>query len=206
MRDFFKAAIPEPVTLLGQKLEPFSVGHWILCERFDCSYITGGQATIPDLMMGVLICCHKYDEFLHIAREGCIYELSKKWTKQIGNFSFPEKSKAFSDYVDDSIKNCPKYWVEDKGTSSGKPSGAPYIQTIKSFLISKTNLTEQEVLNRPFAQAVWDMTTCLEIDGTLKINSKEDDEAAEEAKRFETYFEGLTEEEKNKMRGIPANN
>ena len=99
-----------------------------------------------------------------------------------------------------------KYWVEDKGTSSGKPSGAPYIQTIKSFLISKTNLTEQEVLNRPFAQAVWDMTTCLEIDGTLKINSKEDDEAAEEAKRFETYFEGLTEEEKNKMRGIPANN
>ena len=42
------------------------------------------------------------------------------------------------------------------------------------------------------------MTTCLELEGTLKINSKEDDEAAKEAKRFEEYFEGLTEEEKSR--------
>jgi len=207
VRDFFQAAIPEPVTLLGQKLEPFSIGHWILLERFDCSYIKGGDATIPDLMLGVLICCHKYDEFLELSHGQSIYDLSKKWTKRIGNFDFVEKSKAFTEYIDDAVSSSPKYWVEESSKSnSSKRSGAPYVQTIKTFLLSKTNLTEQEILNRPFGQSVWDMTTVLEIEGSLRINSKADDDAAQEAKEFEKYFDSLTEEQKNKMRGIPANN
>ena len=207
MRDFFQAAVPEPVTLLGQQLAPFSIGHWILLERFECAYIAGGPATIPDLMLGVLVCCHKHDEFISLARNESIFQLTKKWSKRIGNFDFPKKSKEFSDYIDDAIHNLPKYWVEErKGGSAGRKSGAPYIQTLRAFLLSKTSLTENEILNRPFALSVWDMTTILELDGSLRINSREDDELTEQATAFEKHFDGLTEQQKSSMRGEPVNN
>lgn len=206
MRDFFQAAIPEPVTLLGQDLEPFSIGHWLTLERFECAYLKGGTPTIPDLMLGVLVCCHKYEEFISIARKESIFELTKKWAARIGNFEFPEKSKSFSDYIDDSIKNLPKYWVEEKKSGTPRKSGAPYIQTLRAYLLSKTSLTDTEIMNRPFGLSVWDMTTILESDGALRINSQDDDDFANEAKEFETYFDGLTDEKKNAMRGQPVNN
>jgi hypothetical protein len=207
VRDFFQAAIPEPVTLLGQQLHPFSIGHWILLERFDCSYITGGAATIPDLMLGVLICCNRYEEFISLARNESIFQLTKKWTKRIGNFDFPEKSKSFSGYIDDSIKNLPKYWVEEKKSGTPRKAGAPYIQTLRAFLLSKTSLSNADIMNQPFALSVWDMTTVLELEGALRINSKADDEAEEQAKAFEKYFDGLTDKQKTAMRGgQPVNN
>ena len=206
MRDFFQAAIPEPVTLLGQDLEPFSIGHWLTLERFECAYLKGGTPTIPDLMLGVLVCCHKYEEFISIARKESIFELTKKWAARIGNFEFPEKSKSFSDYIDDSIKNLPKYWEEEKKSGTPRKSGAPYIQTLRAYLLSKTSLTDTEIMNRPFGLSVWDMTTILESDGALRINSQDDDDFANEAKEFETYFDGLTDEKKNAMRGQPVNN
>jgi len=206
VRDFYQAAVPEPVTLLGQQLHPLSIGHWILLERFECSYIAGGSATIPDLMLGVLICCNKYDEFISLARNESIMELTKKWTKRIGNFDFAEKSKNFSDYIDDSIKNIPKYWVEEKKSGASRKSGAPYIQTLRAFLLSKTSLTETEIMNRPFALSVWDMITVLEQEGTLRIHTKEDEDLENEAKRFEKYYDSLTDEQKKAMRGQPANN
>ena len=192
--------------MLGQQLHPLSIGHWILLERFECSYIAGGSATIPDLMLGVLICCNKYDEFISLARNESIMELTKKWTKRIGNFDFAEKSKNFSDYIDDSIKNIPKYWVEEKKSGASRKSGAPYIQTLRAFLLSKTSLTETEIMNRPFALSVWDMITVLEQEGTLRIHTKEDEDLENEAKRFEKYYDSLTDEQKKAMRGQPANN
>jgi len=158
-------------------------------------------------MLGVLVCCHKYDEFLSLASKESIFELTRKWSKRIGNFDFPEKSKAFSRYINDSISNMPKYWVEEKKGSTRKKSGAPYVQTLRAFLLSKSTLTESKIMNQPFALSVWDMTTILELEGTLRINTKEDDDAESEAKAFEKYFDNLTEEQKAAMRGgQPVNN
>ena len=62
-------------------------------------------------------------------------------------------------------------------------------------------------MNQPFALSVWDMTTVLELEGALRINSKADDEAEEQAKAFEKYFDGLTDKQKTAMRGgQPVNN
>ena len=68
-RDFLQAAIPEPVTLLGQRLHPFSLGHYILLERFKSPFLLGGSADVTDLFTAVLICCNKYDEFLNLIKE-----------------------------------------------------------------------------------------------------------------------------------------
>ncbi len=207
MRDFFQAAIPEPVTLLGQQLEPFSLGHWVILERFECAYVCGGALTIPDLMLGVLVCCHTYEEFIDLARKESIFELTRKWSKRLGNFDFAEKSRDFGKYINDALENMPKYWAEEKSGGTKKKAGAPYVQTLRAFLLSKSTLTPREIMNQPFALSAWDMTAMLELDGMLQINTKEDDEAADSAAKFEEYFESLTDEQKNAMReGKPVNN
>lgn len=192
-RDFHNAAIPEPVILLGQRLHPYSLGHHILLERWESPFVSGGKADVVDLYSAILICCNEYDEFLKLVREDDIITLVKKWSKRIGDFDFKEIAQAFQDYIDDSFSNFPKFWKEDNG-NDGKV-GTPFTQSIKVRLLRNTNLTEQEILNRPLALCMWDVITLLEQDGVLTINTKEDDELIKQKDAFEEWVGNMSEKD-----------
>ena len=40
MDDYLHSIIPEPVTILGQELRPFSLGHYLLLNRLDCAFLS----------------------------------------------------------------------------------------------------------------------------------------------------------------------
>jgi hypothetical protein len=57
------AAMPEPHYVCGVKLRPFSIGHWLLCQRFDVSFLCGTDHELGDLLLGCLICSDSYTGF-----------------------------------------------------------------------------------------------------------------------------------------------
>ena len=197
-KDFYQAAIPEPVVLLGQRLHPFSIGHTIILERFENPFVMGGRADVVDLFTGIMVCCNEYDEFIKFIREDDIIAVVKKWAKNVGEFDFKEISQAFKDYIEEAYSNFPKYWYEDtKGKNT--VAGASFAQNIKVRLLRNTTLTEKEILNRPLALSMWDSITILEQDGALRINTKEDDEMKAQEELFNEWVENLPEDRKVKF-------
>ena len=196
-RDFYYAAVPEPVILLGQRLHPYSLGHHILLERFENPFAVGGDADVTDLFTGVLICCNEYDEFLKLIREDDIVSLVKRWSKNLGDFDANSIAQAFKDYIEDSFSNFPKYWVDEKYKDS--KSGSNFPQAIKLRLLRSTNLTEKEILNRPLALSVWDVCTILEQDGAISLFSKQDEENQNRVKEFEEWLDELPKEKRKQF-------
>ncbi len=61
----FRATQPEPYRILGLRLKPFSLGHFLILSRHGCSFVAPGAATATrqDLVFACLICSMDYDEF-----------------------------------------------------------------------------------------------------------------------------------------------
>jgi len=61
--DFYSVAIPEPTTILGLRLRPFSLGHVLLLHRVKSSFVTEGEPqTLDDIALSVLLCALSYDD------------------------------------------------------------------------------------------------------------------------------------------------
>ena len=63
---FLTAAIPEPFTILGRNLKPFSLGHELLFQRFGVNFSVESKDAprYEDLILGVLLCSQEFDQAL----------------------------------------------------------------------------------------------------------------------------------------------
>ncbi len=195
--NFFAAAYPEPWQVLGVKLRPFSLGHYIKLSRLGCAFVAEQEqtATLSDLLLGVVVCSmptaveQDKDEFWKwLARtEGGwrwkIYRFyqwlrSKPiatpaeheaflWGKRVGEIDFPAKVKLFSDYMD-ACSVAPPY-VEEQQSTPPKPSGAHWTQKVLAALVSKCGYTMDEALNVPISRALSDFIKQAETDGVVRI-------------------------------------
>ena len=53
MDDYLHSIIPEPVTILGQDLRPFSLGHYLLLQRLECAFVCEDkEPLLGDLLWG----------------------------------------------------------------------------------------------------------------------------------------------------------
>ena len=66
-------------------------------------------------------------------------------------------------------------------------------------LLRSTNLTEQEILNRPLALSVWDVCTILEQDGAISLFSNQDEENQNRTKDFEKWLNELPEDKRKQF-------
>ena len=61
MDDYLHSIIPEPVTILGQDLRPFSLGHYLLLQRLECAFVCEDkEPLLGDLLLGLLVCGNTY--------------------------------------------------------------------------------------------------------------------------------------------------
>src|SRR4051794_3578091 len=81
---YVNATIPDPYTILGLRLRPFSLGHYFLFRRFNCAFGSDnpeGKGGIDDLLLALCICSRTYDEFLEFIQDGSQFQ---KWTARWG--------------------------------------------------------------------------------------------------------------------------
>lgn len=174
MDDYLHSIIPEPVTILGQELRPFSLGHYLLLTRLDCAFLSDDkEALLGDLLLGLLVCANTFEAAQDILRRDELADDIKAWAANVGEFEADEKAKLFTDYLAAAME-VPKFWTSGQG--SGSKAGAPWPQLVRTRLLSEGGLTAGELMNQPLGQTWWDYLALNEQKGALKLNDTTTDE------------------------------
>lgn len=182
---YFKAAIPEPHRILGQRLKPFSLGHWIILARFNSPFVgdnQDAQIARDDLVFAVLVCTMSYDEFFKFIERDDWEELVTTWGQNCGVFDLHAKSLAFQSYIVEGTK-WPEFWQEDTG--HGRSSGTHWSQTVLLTLTSKLHYTQDQALNMPFTKSISDFLHYLETQGAVRLMTDDEMAFIEQSKQAE---------------------
>jgi hypothetical protein len=193
----FKAAIPEPYQILGLRLLPLSVGRYRLLHRFDCAFVSEEKttATIGDLIIGVLICSMRCDEFLAFYQSNDFTKEVRKWANRINatppvflrnkwvslspigkhwrknhSFNFVEKMQMFKNYIAEA-QAVPEYAPTN---SSNQRSTAHWSTSVEIVLRSELNWQLEEINETPLTKALSDYFKHLELQGLVTIFTEED--------------------------------
>ena len=178
-RDYLAAALPEPFTILGQRLTPFSLGHLLLLRRFDNAFVVpGGKPTVDDLTFAVFVCSQSYEDAATALTDPELNEQIKAWAGHLEPFDFPAKVTAFGQYLAVGSQGPD---VNDNGETHRQP-GAPFIHRVRMVLQGRLNYSFNDAMNCPWGLALWDYFGFWETEGAVKLFSPEDAERIAMAK------------------------
>lgn len=165
----FIAAIPEPYQILGLRLKPFCLGHFIHMARHDVAFVsdTPKEAELSDLILGVLICSMNYEDFMTWLYSADVEAEMKEWGKKSKQFDFEAKVALLRSYITEGSKQ-PTVFYE----RNGEPSGAHWTQVLKLALVELGH-DESGALNMPLGKAFEDYFKFAENKGAVRIATPE---------------------------------
>lgn len=181
--DFFTAAIPEPVAILGVRLRPFSLGHVLLLNRFGNAFGTGKRPELADLIQAIVICSQDYESALADLDDPDLPNHVARWQRKLAprnwlgirqpglGFSPRDALAAFADYVR-AGSSFPLFSVDE--SKIGGVISVPMVQSVKVTLQSKMHFAESEILDRPWGLCLWDYFTIHAQEGNCKIGDATD--------------------------------
>lgn len=152
---YFEQAIPLPVAVLGQQLQPFSLGHYKILVRFgNAFFVRDEKPNLGDLIFAVFICCQTYEEAITSLYSEDLDAKLMKWGRMLKKrkVDINEHTEAFGKYITDG--SMPPD-VTAHG-NSGNKLGAPFIQQVQLTLQSKLAHTLSQALNKPWGEALHD--------------------------------------------------
>ncbi len=137
------------------------------------------MAKPDDLVIGIIICSMRCDEFLKIAEAGLLWKMVEDWGHKVFGtsklvprilrrpkpFNYLEKVSLFSRYLKQSWES-PKYWEEE---SAGQSSGAHWSQSVEVVLRGELGWTLEEINEAPLSKAIADYYKWLENKGIIRL-------------------------------------
>lgn len=185
LADYLQAAIPTPVTILGQRLHHFSLGLNLLLLRFESSFVRPEAKKIPvgDLLFATYICTHEYDEALKEIERPDLRQLLKEWGKQVGAFDVSAKAREFEAYLEKGSM-VPELLPMEENQSARTP-GAPFLQLVKVTVMGELNYSRHEALNSPLGEVLHDYFAFYEKKGAAKILGPDEQASLDNAAEIE---------------------
>lgn len=172
MQQFLATAAPAPWVIMGQRLQPLTIGHLIYLERFDCSPVK----TTDQLVTAIVICSQPVEEVLDTLQDPWLHLKVGFWRWRLGRkIDWVAKLKLWGQYLKDGSR--PPTVILKSDSNGMKHSRTPFLQHLKVTLQSKLNYTPAEAFAAPFSQALWDYYTLHEIEGTMEIADPEERQA-----------------------------
>ncbi len=189
---YISAAIPEPYRILGLRMLPFSLGRYRILRRLECAFVSDEEtnASISDLIIGVLACSMPCRDFLAFASTASFYKEIKQWSRRIcplpilglmpivGKwwrkrtvFDVHSKMELFKRYLKEGGQ-MPEYWV--LGEESNEPSTLHWSQSLAITLRSQLGWSELEIEEEPLSRAFMDVLALGEAQGRLQIMTDEE--------------------------------
>lgn len=217
------ACLPERFTILGQTLEPFSIGHFMTLRRLNNSFVyeppaggsrptsdpvgrvpTPGIPQLGDLVQSIFVCCHTFEDGQKALQNPGLTKILGDWGAQVGS-TISDNSAAGRTEFEDACSWFRKYashgcvWPEiaevDDTEGEKRMPGAPFLQRVLLVLQSKLNFTRSEALNMPYAQALLDYFAYWEMEHAIKIlNDGEISERDEDAAEGDRVWKLYQEE------------
>ena len=193
IRDYFSAAYPEPWQIMGIRLRPFSLGHYIKLAQFKNAFVSEKTevATFPDLIQGIAVCSMAshpdpmrdefwqwwnqpapYSIFAALCRKTPLTPAERdivRWGRRVRKLDdWVEKAKMFAAYIS-THSEPPGYWVTADDNKPGVKSGAHWVQSVISGLVSECGYTQIEALNVPVCKCLQDYLKAAENQGTIRL-------------------------------------
>lgn len=198
-QQFLAAAQPEPVRLLGQRLEDYSVGHELLLRRHENVFRTGQPADLATikahLFMGVWICCQTWTENQQALKGSVVAsglrpdsahsgasahsadatsEAIREWQQHCGPFDLEQKANVFAHYIAAGSIIPLFHRVKQKHQRDAPKPGAPLLALLIEHLLRRENCGLTEALDLPLGLAWWLYLTYWEGEGAIRIYSQAD--------------------------------
>ena len=179
--------LPVSHRVLGQRLQPFALGHAMALEAYGCE----NPQSHPDLCLAVLICALKPGEFTKRWDKKWFMFQVRVWLWLLGRklekltkedpdaamAALGAQFAAFDAYVKH-YAQAPEYRVREASDDGEGANGAPFIQHVRVYLMEKLGYSADEVLRLPYGDALLDYYTSLEIAAHITLV---DDASAEQA-------------------------
>lgn len=200
---FYQVCIPEPATILGVRLRPLSLGHLIILHYLDSAFVNPEVELTPhDLALSVLVCSGTYEEGLELISNPPSHFQFRLWfwklsrpsilqklgIKRESPVNLAEKANMFSEYMRHGASG--PYYSYDVGEAV--EIDCPSIQIVRVSILKAFNLTDSEVMNRPWALCKWDHVTLKAMDRQVKMTSR--DEIADAQEVANRLYEKLNKE------------
>jgi hypothetical protein len=181
---FYLAAAPEPRTILGLRLRPFSLGHVILLHRVESVFVIGGVPDFNDLALSVFICSQTYADALKAFEDPTLPEFMKRWHDKLTGsdrllvrlglskpklLDFSQLCARFSAYITEHSK-IPNY---DFNPADFTEMHCPHVQQVKVALMRDMGFDEEKLLDRGWGLCLWDYVTLKAMAGTVKMISED---------------------------------
>jgi len=163
-KSYLEQCMPDRVVVLGQPLNPFSLGHLKILIHHDNKFVIGGTPTLTDLIFGVWVCCQTYEEVMAGLLDSGMERKIHRWGKRMRKADLGIALKTFAEYIAKASER-----PEVDRSDFSRTSGTPTIQHIQIILQGKLNHSLSEALNKPWGEAVWDYYAYAEMNGATKV-------------------------------------
>jgi hypothetical protein len=191
VQDYFSRCIPEPYRILGLQLLPLSLGRYRLLKRFNCAFVADDEASAEfgDLLLGVIICSLRCDEFLELVNSRRLEREIRRWSRKIcphpwigclpwigkwwrarHSFNFVEKAQLFQSYIR-KAQIIPRYRILE---SNYNESSAHWSHGVEVCLRSEVGWSLEEICEQPLTKAIADYFKFCENKGLLSLMTAED--------------------------------
>ena len=155
--------MPDPWTIYGIRLRPFSLGHWLLLDRVKSRVISGGLISPSDLATCLWICSNKASDLIENFGSGMKLSWRLKAKRIVvgailSHATFISRRALFFAYLEEACKPPNHYPIQGEKT---KEITAPFVINIMRALKS-SGYTRSEALNAPMKQARFEHLAALE--------------------------------------------
>ena len=176
MQKYSAAILPERVLLLGQRLQPLSIGHCLVLERMGNPFFVGGKVEVEHLYEAVYICCQTMNEAWASFFDDNFAKKILKWHRMTKLVNFQHSCEVFTEYKESAMRFPP---VTSNGDEPKRELGTPYLLQLKLVLQSKLNYPEAEALSKPIGAAIWEVYGLAEMRGDCRVMNAIEEEIAD---------------------------
>jgi hypothetical protein len=178
---FYEAAIPEPWTILGLRLHPFSIGHYFILSRLGSAFFdTKVKIDIGQITMAVAVCSQTYAENLKMLDDETLFSGILKWNERLtgtdrwlvrwglkkeNKINWDEKLEMLLAYLGE-IHNEPTYSETEGGNT---PISLSTAQIVALTLMKHLHIPEEKLMDRPWSRCMWDFIALKAMEGQVTI-------------------------------------
>lgn len=183
------AILPKRFTVLGQTLEPFTLGHALLLTRLGSPYAPFGDPSAPnahplpaeegrgegkgtdqlaerigDLVLAIWVCAQPWRHAeKHLASRRTRL-LLRAWQWQLTSHRLIRAAAFFHAYLVESTRG-PRTFTKDTDNALRSPT----LAVVRVMLANAFGLTPDEAMDVPLAAALWDLACYHELKGSVEL-------------------------------------
>lgn len=175
--DFLRAMVPAPVTCLGVRLRPLSLGSLLLLQRFENDFLLNRKPEAPlgDLLQGILVCSMTFDDAQAALMDPDLLEDMQLWARKLRgpwwkrgqnlDARIRKATRIFRAYLFEGQK----FPYTRQETGPDRPVGSSWQAFLLTALLADLKLDLAEALNAPLAMNRWLLAANAERTGKLEV-------------------------------------